>query len=374
MADGSLTRATLVLTWILTSFAIITVVLRFYVRRKLARGWASHDWIMLAALLCQIVYQVGITLLCNAHSGMPTNSLTPAELVEIDRLSWIFAPFTHPTSILARISIAIVLAHLFGTKPWFKWYIIIFTSILTAAGIETLITNVAQAQPYAAMWDKSIPNAIRWDPAVYHWSAVVLQIFYVIWDFTFVLFPVKILWKLNMRFRRKAGLMLLMGSMLIVMAAATSKMVISALFSAGNTKTLDPYIFQHAIDFSTCVEQALVIIMGCVPTLYSITKLPFPSMSDISGSFTTLVSKVRRITSNEKVGSSFEEQRTSIENLELTPRLNISNDSRLPPNKAQIMASLSDAEGDDLPPDHGLRRTDSFTVTYHDRVRQVQGV
>ena len=78
--DATLTHATLVLTWIFTSLAIVAVVLRFYLRRKLTKRWASHDWIMLAALACQLVYQAGITILCQAGSGKPAESLTENQL------------------------------------------------------------------------------------------------------------------------------------------------------------------------------------------------------------------------------------------------------------------------------------------------------
>ncbi|KAI1395609.1 hypothetical protein F4819DRAFT_492311 [Hypoxylon fuscum] len=210
---------------------------------------------------------------------------------------------------------------------------------------------MAQPQPYSGLWDESNPNVIRWDPQIYFWEATVLQSFYVIWDFTFFVFPAKILWGLNMRPHQKVGVMLLMASLLVVMAAAISKM--------------------NDLCFSTCVEQALVITMGCVPMLRSITKLSLPSMSGISGSLTNLVTKVRKMAPCEKIGSSFQgHERSSIESLELSSRFDISNNSGALA-KAKITASLSDSDGD-MPTHHGLRRTDSFTVTYHDQARPVQ--
>lgn len=78
-----LTRATLVLTWFLTSLAIISVLFRFYLRRKFFNGWASHDWLMLAALAFQFSFQVGLTAMCSSGSGRPSSDLTELELVTI---------------------------------------------------------------------------------------------------------------------------------------------------------------------------------------------------------------------------------------------------------------------------------------------------
>lgn len=68
-------------------------------------------------------------------------------------------------SVLARISITILLIRIFGSKQWLKWYLIIFTAISTVAILVYLINVYAQVSPIQGLWDYRIP-ARRNDPRI----------------------------------------------------------------------------------------------------------------------------------------------------------------------------------------------------------------
>ncbi|ETS73446.1 hypothetical protein PFICI_15051 [Pestalotiopsis fici W106-1] len=353
------------ISWFLTSVAIIFVLLRFYLRWKASKGWASPDWIILAALAFQIAYQAGFTAMCNAGLGKLTKDVPPANLVQIAKLNWIFAPLAHPASLLARVSIAILLARIFSSRKWFRRYAITATTIQTILGIAVFIINLAQSIPYAALWDKSIVGARKWDPQIYHWAAVILQVIYTIWDFTFVLFPVMMIWKLNMNWRRKLAIMVLIAMSLITMAAAASKMVISLLFTIDATDSLDSIRGTHVIDFTTCLEQALVIIMGCVPTVRLISGLNLPSVRQIGNSLVSLITRSR--SKGSTTGGSNSRRSESTENLELG--IQHKNADAVYPygvkTASAVVAAPQGAQGPTFQhSDDQVHRTNSYSITY----------
>ncbi|KAI0192129.1 hypothetical protein F4808DRAFT_465176 [Astrocystis sublimbata] len=270
--------------WVMTILAAIAVVFRFYLRQTFADGIAAQDWFMLGALIFQLAYQSGFTLMCLLGSGQSTSRLTVPQLTVLTKWSWIFGTFAHPASLLARISIAILLVRIFSTKPWFKRYVISFTVLQVAVGITLVVIELAQAQPYQALWDPLIPGAKLWNPDIYRWVADVLQFLYAVGDLTLVMFPVVMLWKLNMSTRRKLTLGALIALSLITMAAASSKVVIGTLFIIDATVALDGSRGQHIINFTTSLEQSLVITMGCIPVLHSVSKVRLPSVKNIGHS------------------------------------------------------------------------------------------
>ncbi|KAK9415508.1 putative Trichodiene oxygenase [Seiridium unicorne] len=354
------------ISWFLTSLAIIFVFLRLYLRWKSSNGWASPDWIIIVALTFQIAYQAGFTAMCDAGVGKLKKDLTETQLKEISRLNWIFAPLAHPASLLARVSIAILLARIFSTRTWFRRYAIISTAFQTLLGIAVFIINVGQSYPYAALWDTSIVGAKKWDLHIYHWAAVVLQIVYAIWDLTFVLFPVMMIWKLNMQWRRKLALTILIALSLVTMAAAASKMVVSLLFTIGATGYVDTIRGTFVIDFTTCLEQALVIIMGCVPTVRLISKLEFPSVRQIGSSLVSLITRTRSKGAGSDSGS-HSPRSESTENLELGTQRKLSDgiSAYSVPNPSGFVVTTGGQQGAVFKAaDHQVRRTNSFTVTY----------
>lgn len=142
-------------------------------RRKFGHRWESHDWIMLAALAVQIFYQAGLTVMCKWGSGKALQNLCPLQSVMIRKWSWIIAPAVYAVSILARISIAILLVRIFSVKRWFKNYLIIFTVIQTLTGLTVVVMTFGQSQPYEVYWNPTLPGGKKWDRRIYNYTAVI---------------------------------------------------------------------------------------------------------------------------------------------------------------------------------------------------------
>ncbi|KAI3316506.1 hypothetical protein HD806DRAFT_527829 [Xylariaceae sp. AK1471] len=172
--DGGRGPTVVGIPWTLTIIASPTVAARLYVRKKIKTLYWD-DWLMLGALLFQLV---DIGLITRAYSfglGKYDVDLTLEQLV----------------TVLARVSGAVFLIHLFGVRLWFKLYLIVFTTLRCIGGISVLLVSFLTIFTFA--------------------------------DLTYVLFPVVIIWRLNMSLSRKVALIFLMCTLLPTAAASIIK-------------------------------------------------------------------------------------------------------------------------------------------------------
>lgn len=85
----------------------------------------------------------------------------------INMTKWIYISIVPGVtcSITARISITLLLISLFGTKKWFKSWLVATTSLVAIMGALCVILTWTQASPVEGLWNPLLP-ARRWDPLV----------------------------------------------------------------------------------------------------------------------------------------------------------------------------------------------------------------
>lgn len=286
-------------------------------------------------------------------------------------------------SILARISIAILLVRLFGVHRWLKWFIIIVTAMCTILTIIILPCTYLQSTPVSGNWDPYTP-AKHWDPRIYidiaffsqggpqstailprrHSTLLTLAI--ALWtfsDLTFVLFPIMVIWRLQMALRQRIGLVLLMSASLFTM-------VMSILKTVGLQRIADQQADPTATDVQydatleilwSCLEQACVIIMGCVPSLRAVTKLELTK--SISNSLDSIL---RRRKSSSLKDQKYESSGVPYDSLEMsTDRLGRADGSVKPPFTAVAMYEEGGAGSQqDLVKKNGILSTTEASVSY----------
>ncbi|KAM7188989.1 hypothetical protein V8F33_010323 [Rhypophila sp. PSN 637] len=259
-------------TWALTICCILIVGLRFYLRCKLHAGLTASDWTMLGALLLQLASQGCITEAyqwgLGAHDEylLPQTMLYPPDSIPwVQMLKWVYLS-TIPgvlSSIVARISVAMLLITIFGTKRWLKYFLIVFTSLVAVLGSLSIIFSMLQSNPIEGLWNPFVP-ARRWDPRVPHYMVYVGGSVYAFTDLTYALFPVMIIWRLKLPLHRRLGLCILMAGSLFSMGACIMRIVISH----------DLTLHQSAVGMLwALLEQCLVIALGSAPILASTRRL-----------------------------------------------------------------------------------------------------
>ncbi|RYP45933.1 hypothetical protein DL768_007801 [Monosporascus sp. mg162] len=372
--DPGLGPSILGVTWALTLLAVFTVGLRLYTRSRVTKFLGWEDWIMLVAVVLQVFYLGFIHAACAWGLGKPAPALM-ADLnsfIMVQKWSWVSTTFATSVSVLARISIALLFVRIFGTKLWFKYFFIVCTTLITINGVLTIIFSWVDVRPVQAIWNPFI-DSNRWDPRISGYTAFVLQVFYAFSDLTYVLFPIIIVWRLNMSVGRRVGLVIVMALGLITLASALLKMsIIIVTTFGGPVESGGTNYFQGIIYLTSSIEQALVIIMGCIPTLHQIRYIDFTRLRSISSSLVSLIPKRRRKSSSSDASTQCNSfSRSGYQDLDLRPKLNISVDGRERLDVPVAATAEVAYVGSNLPETAGyfITRTDDFSVAYHQQKR-----
>jgi hypothetical protein len=96
------------------------------------------------------------------------------QLIHILKWNWISTTPAILVSILARISVTILLIRVFGNKAWLKWFLIIFTAIQSIVATLVIIFVWVQVSPVEGLWNPFLP-ARRWDPRIQQTSTYLGQ-------------------------------------------------------------------------------------------------------------------------------------------------------------------------------------------------------
>lgn len=98
--------------------------------------------------------------------GKHDTSLTPGQEINVLKWMWLANPTGLMVSILARVSIGILLVRLFGVHKWFKWLVIIVTASATLLTVAIIPCEFLQSDPISGVWDTSDTTAKRWNPYI----------------------------------------------------------------------------------------------------------------------------------------------------------------------------------------------------------------
>ena len=115
--------------------------------------------------MLQIISQVFLALSVHYGFGKHIYLLSGDALSQILRTNWESQTPGILASVGARISIAVLLCRLFGSKLWLRWYLYAATALQTTAECLLIIVIWAQCKPVSALWTL---NKTRncWDPAI----------------------------------------------------------------------------------------------------------------------------------------------------------------------------------------------------------------
>jgi len=276
-----------------TILDVIAVALRFFVRTRKRNILGWDDWAMLLALMTEIINRSLTTVSIAYDNRVP---LTAEDALESLRFNYIALPFQVVVSVLARLSIVLLLIRLFGVHAWFKRFLIILFTLIFVLSVCLIPIAFCQVTPTKALWDLSVPITKRWNPNVFIVWASINQSVFTFSDLAFVLLPIIIIWRLNMPLRQKVGLIILLALSLLTMVMSIMRTVWIVISYSGNT--LGKYN-ETAILTLAFLEGDMVIIMSCIPTLRSLVTLDLTGFgSSISNLFNRTKSKPSMLGTN----------------------------------------------------------------------------
>ncbi|KAI1774308.1 hypothetical protein F4818DRAFT_442460 [Hypoxylon cercidicola] len=358
--------ATVGVTWALTAVCIVMVTARFYVRSKVTSSIGSDDWFMLAAVIFRIGAQAASQKMYDNDLGNGEKFVTYQQQTEIFMYNWIQLVISIPVSILARVSATILLVRIFDRQRWLKWYLIVFTVLMTVVALVVMISVCVECKPVEAFWDLALrqtQGATCWDPRVFQYMVYLGQALFTFSDLTYVLFPVIIIWRLQMPLGQRIGLTLVMMLSLLTVAASTVKIAASQVLSSQGPSDIW-WANPSSSVISSGAEQSAVIILGSVPPLLSALKAGLVRLRDTVASLGSQVSeslfRKRRVKSKSSGQSSDESLEPGQQRARPVNHEKGVGRDRVP--------DAINSSGNDSDPDLRVRsdiwRTDSFVVAY----------
>ena len=184
-------------------------------------------------MVAKILYTISNSLAsaCMSRGGARhLYYLTPEEIASVVKYNFISQPFGAVSSALGKTSVAFLMLRIIGPNTvWRKWFIFASLAVYLPVTVASCIVIFVQCTPTKALWEK-IPNSTCWNPnisadlTITQSGKVALIVFSMkttktdrlvalgaFLDFALALIPITIIWKLQMIFKHKLALCILLS-------------------------------------------------------------------------------------------------------------------------------------------------------------------
>ena len=144
--------------------------------------------------------------------------------------NWLNQTFAILSVTVSKVSVALLILRLLGPSAWRRWFLYLISGLSCLVGSLAVIFIYVQCTPVQTLWDPSVGGACwnltavnRYDLFVSSKRPIGASIptsetllivggFSCFTDFTLALFPLTIIWNLQLNKKKKVGLALLLGS------------------------------------------------------------------------------------------------------------------------------------------------------------------
>lgn len=213
-------------TFIVTIIACMAVALRMGTRMWIVRSVGWDDYTILLAAFGIIIGSGLVVVQIHYGLGRHKHYLTEWQYIEFEKYSYGEWIQTFQTLMFNKVSICLFLLRI----PVEKQHIRPIQGTIIVLVISNIILTllwIFQCNPIASSWNKKTPGKCFTDAQL---SRIIISqaLISIISDFLLALFPIVLLWKVQIAPRIKAGLCALMG--LGLMYASPSSILVSNLY------------------------------------------------------------------------------------------------------------------------------------------------
>ncbi|KAJ4002747.1 hypothetical protein NW752_009399 [Fusarium irregulare] len=247
------------------SMALITCILRCYVRCFMVNAFRIDDWLMVVATIFFTLYATFSTLGVTIGTGRHHADLETEQVYSAMMCWWFCYLWYCLTMISCKLSIGYFLLRVTTEKIQ---RIIIYLAMFSTAlsGAIFFFVTVFQCHPVSFFWDKGQDGTCI-DPTVVIALAVLYSIFAVGSDFVFALLPGFIVWNLQLRKKTKYCLIPLLAMGCVASAAVIARFPYLPLLRK-------PDFLWNTTDIAiwSTIEQGLAITASSMATLRPLLK------------------------------------------------------------------------------------------------------
>ncbi|KAI9722447.1 MAG: hypothetical protein M1828_004814 [Chrysothrix sp. TS-e1954] len=265
----------LAVTWIEFSLATVLLGLRIYTRVRLVKyaGWALI-WACVAWLFA-IAPQAMITVAVSKGFGNHITAVLDAgDVAEVGKWSYLSGALVLPSIGLSKVSVvAFLLAILGPTKNKTRYFFIFIAISNMAFDIAQPFWNIFRCEPVSKDWNTSKIGSCYSEVGGYAIFSDFIAAYSALSDFVLALYPIIILWELQMAMRVKAGLGALMAlGVLAGVCGVMRAVTVQDGYNALGPNVTDPTYDGATIVFWVWTEMWIVIIASSVPPLWPLIK------------------------------------------------------------------------------------------------------
>ncbi|KAJ5197938.1 uncharacterized protein N7498_007055 [Penicillium cinerascens] len=249
-------------TTVFTILAILFVLVRLWTRIWLIKSPGYDDLLVTLALLSSITFYAFIIVQREYGLGVSRQDLPQEDIRHQMLYLWLSIPFYNLSLVLSKLSALVLYARIFRYRGFLiaNYTLMAF---LIVAGLWMVISGFAFCSPVSAFWSGSklsvqkhcLPTGPVW------FTNAGMQIFT---DVVILVMPMFILSKLKLPKRQKAGIMVVFGVGIFVIATSSARLyeLVNMVNDRDFTKTN-----QKAAVWSS-LEANVSIICACLPPLH----------------------------------------------------------------------------------------------------------
>ncbi|KHN94283.1 uncharacterized protein MAM_07812 [Metarhizium album ARSEF 1941] len=217
-AEGSvrqnIDRGFVILTvgWIECGITALFIGGRVYNRFQKRGGLGADDWLILTSFILAVAFMGVTTPEVQYGTGRHLEFLSEDQKVQSVKLDWVSQALHIMSTAVAKMSIVLFIRQIIGKGHSRMWFLYIMVTMLFVISVVCVSFIFAQCTPAAALWDPRLSKEGKcWDPKVQQGYGYFTASFSVFSDFALAIFPITVVWNLQMEWRLKMSLMFYMG-------------------------------------------------------------------------------------------------------------------------------------------------------------------
>ncbi|KAJ5965480.1 hypothetical protein N7481_012194 [Penicillium waksmanii] len=254
---------------IFTVLSALFVAFRLFTRVKLVKKWGYDDLLIIAAWVCSATFFAFIIV--ERHYGLGQHKASlPPHLIQAELFYlWLSIPFYNLSLILSKLSALVFLTSIFRIRHFLITAYLIM-GFLVVAGLWMVLSGFIFCVPVPIFWsmNKSLVAAHCLPKAPVWFTNASIQI---VTDIIILILPMPIVSKLRLPKRQRAGIMIIFGVGICVIATSLARvyelsvMVRSHDFTKTNAEAA----------VWSCLEANVSIICACLPPLHTLISRVF---------------------------------------------------------------------------------------------------
>ncbi|KUL82025.1 hypothetical protein ZTR_11392 [Talaromyces verruculosus] len=268
-ADTNRGPRVIVLVWVECALAVVTVILRLWVRYfKRALGW--DDWTMLFTLLIFILWCSFVTdyALLGGFRHLYYLTTTGADTQRITFINYIIQFIITFSYAPAKLSVGLLVLRVIGSisiipkYAWYKWLIVVTLTLVWCTTIVNCVMTYAQCDPPSALWNPDIQHRC-WDPEIEPHFAYFSSSLNIFTDTILAIIPASTVYTLHMDSRKRTSLVIILSLGIIAAICGIVKTTYLPSLSAHSDITWNTY---NLIAWAGS-ELFVLIFCGSIPPL-----------------------------------------------------------------------------------------------------------